>query len=141
MLQGSGKSLVWSLPMDQAFYAAKAASAAAAELEQSQTDFPISLMVDASIIHVGAVLQHFRCSSWAPLSLISKKLALTPPSETRYSAFDMELLVIYAAICHFRLLLEGREFLLLTNPSPSLTPWAGFLRLVCLSTAAPGLCL
>ena len=94
MLQGSGKSLVWSLPMDQAFYAAKAASAAAAELEQSQTDFPISLMVDASIIHVGAVLQHFRCSSWAPLSLISKKLALTPPSETRYSAFDMELLVI-----------------------------------------------
>ena len=98
-------------------------------------------MVDASIIHVGAVLQHFRCSSWAPLSLISKKLALTPPSETRYSAFDMELLVIYAAICHFRLLLEGREFLLLTNPSPSLTPWAGFLRLVCLSTAAPGLCL
>ena len=39
-LQGPGKSLLWSKPMEQALYAAKSALAAAAELEHPQADLP-----------------------------------------------------------------------------------------------------
>ena len=101
--------------MEQAFNAAKTSLANAAELEHPQADFPISLMVDASGSHVGAVLQHFRRSSWAPLSFYSKKLT---PAETRYSAFDRELLAVYSAIRHFRLMLEGSQFYVLTDHKP-----------------------
>ena len=80
--------------MEQAFNAAKTALAAATELEHPQADFPISLMVNASGTHVGAVLQHFRHLSRAPLSFFSKKLS---PAETRYSAFNRELLAVYSA--------------------------------------------
>ena len=76
-LQGPGKSLAWSPLMEQAFNAAKKALAAAAELEHPKADFPISLIVDGSGTHIGAVLrQHFRRSSWSPLSFFSKKLSL-----------------------------------------------------------------
>ena len=111
-LQGPGKSLSWSLLMEQA---AKAALAAAAELEHPQADFPISLMVDASGTHVGAVLQHFCCSSWAPLSFFSKMLL---SAETCYSAFDRKLLAVYSTICHFHLMLEGRQVFVLTHHKP-----------------------
>ena len=101
--------------MEQAFNPAKMALAAAAKLEHTQADFPISLMVDVSGTHVAAVLQHFRRSSWAPLSFFSKKLW---PAETRYSAFDRELLAVYSAICHFCLMLEVRQFFVLTDHKP-----------------------
>ena len=58
-------SLLWSHPVHQAFNAFKLALAATAKLEHPQSYFPISLMVDESNTHVSAVLQHFRCSSWA----------------------------------------------------------------------------
>ena len=72
-------------------------------------------MVDTSGTQVGAVLQHFRQSSWAPLSFYSKKLM---PAETLYSAFDRELLAVYSAIHHFCLMLEGRRFFILTDHKP-----------------------
>ena len=93
-LQGPGKSLSWSPLMEQAFNTAKTALAAAAELKHPQANFPISLMVNASGTHISAVLQHLRRSSWAPLSFYSKKLW---PAETRYSAFDRELLAAWTA--------------------------------------------
>ncbi len=40
------------------------------------------------------------------------------PAETRYSAFDKELLAIYLAIQHFRYYLEGRPFHVLTDHKP-----------------------
>ena len=104
------------VPADGAgFNAAKTALAAAPKLEHPQADFLISLMVDASGTHVGAVLQYFRHSSWAPLSFYSKKLS---PAETRYSAFDRELLAVYYAIRHFRLIQKGRQFFVLTDHKP-----------------------
>ena len=51
--------------------------------------------------------QHFRRSSWAPLSFLSKKLS---PAETRYSAFDRELLAVYSTINHFYLMLAAVAF-------------------------------
>ena len=92
-LQCLGKSFVWPSLIDQAYNTPKAAFSTATKLESPQTDFPISLMVDVSNTHVGTVLQHFHMLSWAPLSF-SKKLL---PAETRYSAFDRELLAVYSA--------------------------------------------
>ena len=46
---------------------------------------------------------------------ISKKLS---PAETRYSAFDRELLVVYTTIRHFRHNLKGREVSVNTDHKP-----------------------
>ena len=97
------------------FNAAKTALATAAKLEHPQADFPVSLMVYVSGTHVGAVLQHFRGSSWAPLFFFSKKMS---PAETRYSALDRELFAVYSAIRHFGMMLEGRQFFILTDHKP-----------------------
>ena len=52
-------------------------------------------------------MQQYIDNVWQPLSFFSKKLN---PAETRYSAFDCELLAVYATIRHFRHNLEGRNF-------------------------------
>lgn len=44
--------------------------------------------------------------------IFSKKMT---PAETRYSTFDRELLAVYLAVRHFRHLLEGRQFHVLTD--------------------------
>ena len=75
----------------------------------------VSLTVDSSGSHVGAVLQQEVVGFWAPLSFYSKKLS---SAETRYSAFDRELFAAYSALRHFRFLLEGEEFVLLTDHKP-----------------------
>ena len=46
-------------------------------------------MVKAYATHVGVVLQHFHCGTWAPLSFFSRKLM---SAETHYSAFNHDLL-------------------------------------------------
>ena len=61
------------------------------------------------------MLQQCIDNVWQPLSFFSEKLA---PEETRYSAFDRELLSVYATIRHFRHNLEGREFFVNTNHKP-----------------------
>ena len=67
---------------------------------------PLNITCDASDFAVGGVLQQCIDNIWQPLSFFSKKLW---PAETCYSAFDWELLAVYATIRHFRHNLEGRE--------------------------------
>ena len=88
----------------------------------------ISLAVDASDSHVGAVLQQRLLGSWSPLAFFSKKLS---SAESKNSAFDRELLPAYSSIRHFRFLLEAQEFTVLTNHKPltlalfrSSLPWS-----------------
>jgi len=52
---------------------------------------------------------------WQPLGFYSKKL---DPAQTRYSAFDRELLACVAGIRHFRFMVEGRSFTLYTDHKP-----------------------
>jgi len=61
----------------------------------------LSLAVDASEDHVGAVLQQraLPSSTWCPLGFFSQKL---DPAQVKYSAFDRELFACVAAIRHFR---------------------------------------
>ena len=75
----------------------------------------INIKCDASDVAVGGVLQQFLNGMWQPLSFFSKKLN---PAETRYSAFDRELLAVYATIKHFRHNLEGRNFFVNTDHKP-----------------------
>ena len=49
------------------------------------------------------------------MSFFSKKLS---PAETRYSAFDRELLAVYTTIRHFRHNLESGEFYVNTDHKP-----------------------
>ncbi len=85
----------WSTAMQTAFQAAKEALCQASTLVHPDSTGDLSLMVDASETHVGAVLQQREPGSpaWRPLGFFSHKLAA---AQTHYSAFDRELLAIYS---------------------------------------------
>ncbi|BHF70471.1 hypothetical protein SprV_0301352200 [Sparganum proliferum] len=97
------------------FEQVKALLADATLLTHYHADAPISLMVDASNVAVGAILQQSPPDSTVPLAFFSKKLS---KAETRYSTFGRELLAAYLAVRHFRHLLEGREFTIFTDHKP-----------------------
>ena len=88
-LKGPGKFLVWTLVLEAAFCHAKDLLITVPELIHPQPSAPISLAVDASDSHIGAVLQQRIDNAWFPLSFFSRKLSET---EKKYSAFDRELL-------------------------------------------------
>ena len=50
-----------------------------------------------------------------PLGFFSRR---TSPAESRYSAYDLELLAIYSTILKFRHILEGRKFRIFTDQKP-----------------------
>nr|VZI36286.1 unnamed protein product [Spirometra erinaceieuropaei] len=96
-----------------AFERIKNALADATLLTHSAPQAQLSLVVDASTVAVGAVLQQQLAGSTQPLAFFSKKLL---PAETRYSTFGDELLVIYLAVKHFWHFLEGRGIGMKTRP-------------------------
>ena len=114
-LKGPGKTLTWSSALDSAFNKAKRLLSAVPELVHPQPNAPVSLAVDASDSHVGAVMQQFQRGTWAPLAFFSKKLS---DAEKKYSAFDRELLAAYQALRHFRFFLEGKDFSIFTDHKP-----------------------
>ena len=81
----------------------------------SEASAQLNITCDASDFAVGGVLQQYLDNVWQPLSFFSKKLS---PAKTRYSAFDHELLAVYATIRHFRHNLEGRNFFVKTDHKP-----------------------
>ncbi len=115
LLRGNPKRLEWSPDAQSSFLAAKAALVAAVPLTHPAPGATLALAVDASDTHVGAALQQLECGAWRQLAFFSRKLTVT---ETRYSTFDRELLAAFAAVRHFRFLLEGRKFRLLTDHKP-----------------------
>ena len=76
---------------------------------------PTSIVTDASSIAVGAVLQQLQNGVWSPLAFFSKRLS---PAETRYAAFDRELLAVFLAVRKFRWFLEGRKFTVFSDHKP-----------------------
>ena len=109
------KELVWTNVVLHAFTAAKEALANAALLSYLVLNAPTSIMTDASDVVIGATLQQFVGDEWRPIAYFSKKLK---PAETRYRTFDRELLAIYLTIKHFRPILEGCPFFVLTDHKP-----------------------
>jgi hypothetical protein len=114
-LRGKAAKWLWSPGMEAAFQSAKRAVCNATCLAHPDPGASLSLAVDASNTHVGAVLQQMTANGWQPLSFFSSKLS---PEETRYSAFDRELLAAYLAVRHFRFLLEARVFHIITDHKP-----------------------
>jgi hypothetical protein len=71
------------------------------------------LATDASVTHIGAVIQQKRSGSgWRPLGFFSTQL---DKAQVNYCAFDRKLLAVVAAIKHFHYMLEGRSFVMFTN--------------------------
>ncbi|GFW26921.1 retrovirus-related Pol polyprotein from transposon 17.6 [Trichonephila clavipes] len=61
-------------------------------------DADLALMTDASDFDLGASLNEITSNDFKPLGFFSKKLT---PAQTKYSAFDHELLAAYSAIKYF----------------------------------------
>ena len=114
-LNAKTKTLEWDEEADNAFETAKSALRDATMLVHPKLDTETNIVVDASATAVGCILQQRINDTWQPLAFFSRKLK---PAETRYSAFDRELLAIYLAIKHFGYFLEGREFHVLTDHKP-----------------------
>jgi RNase H-like domain found in reverse transcriptase len=128
---GGNEKVEWTEPMLEAVDKVKTAVAAAAHLAHPKVGAELSLAVDASADHIGAVLQQRPATAtpWQPLGFFSKKL---DPAQAKYSAFDRELYACYAGIRHFRYMLEGRKFTILTDHKPltyalfcTTDPWTG----------------
>ncbi|BHF71773.1 hypothetical protein SprV_0401483300 [Sparganum proliferum] len=99
-----------------AFEKIKNSLADAPLLTHPAPEVQLSLMVDASTVAVGAVLQQHLAGTTRPLAFLSETFL---PAETRYSTFGRELLAIYLAVKHFRHFLEGRDFTVFTDHKPS----------------------
>ena len=99
----------------QAFNSVKTALAQATLLAHPKPDAPLCIMVDASDVAVGGVLQQQVDGDWQPIAFFSKRLQ---PAETRYSTFGRELLAVYLTIRHFKHALEGRLFSVYTDHKP-----------------------
>ena len=113
--QGGDRKPSWDETTSAAFTAIKDALATTTLLSHPKLSAPTCIMSDASDRAVGAVLQQQIDGEWHPLSYFSKKLR---PAETRYSTFDRELLAVYLSIKHFRHLVEGRDFHVITDHKP-----------------------
>ena len=111
----SNFDLKWYESADSAFMESKQIFANATLLVHPDHSATLNITCDASDFTVGGVLQQYFDNVWQPLSFFSKKLT---PAETRYSAFDRELLAVYATIRHYRHNLEGRYFFVNTNHKP-----------------------
>ena len=61
-------------------------------LFHSKQDAPTSIMTDASLRVIGAVLQQYIDGQWCPIAYFSKKLN---PAEIKYNTFDREVLTVY----------------------------------------------
>jgi transposase InsO family protein len=109
----------WSPAMELAFQAAKKSLVDATWLAHPHPRALLALHVDASATHVGAALhqQEPGSDAWRPLGFFSKKL---DAAQVKWSAFDRELLACVVSIRHFRYILEGRAFAILTDHKPLL---------------------
>jgi hypothetical protein len=115
-LKGSQKKQVeWKQDMAAAFLDIKTALCSSTLLAHPDSKRSVHLAVDGSDSHVGAVLQQESEKGPQPLAFFSKKLNST---QQRYSTFDRELLACYEAVRHFRWLLEGRRFFILSDHKP-----------------------
>ena len=111
----SNFDLKWNESANSAFIESKQILAHATLLVHPDHTAPLNITCDASDFAVGGVSHQYINNVWQPLSFFSKKLT---PAETRYSAFDRELLAVYATIRHFRHNLEGRYFFVNTDHKP-----------------------
>lgn len=118
-LRGFGKNdnrpITWSAEARQAFLDCKQSLAQAALLVHPSPTAQLALSVDASDFAIGGALHQVTGDNLEPIGFFSRKLT---QAEKAYSAYDRELLAAFAAIRHFRHMLEGRQFQIWTDHKP-----------------------
>lgn len=123
MLKGNkgkrNRRLDWSEDQKSAFEACKTQLSEATLLAHPDPEAHLTLYTDASDTAIGATLNQLRKTenepSLEPLAFFSSKLST---AQKKWSTFDRELYAIYAAIRHFRHMLEGRQFTIFTDHRP-----------------------
>lgn len=107
--------IVWSDETSLAFEKCKEDLSNATLLAFPHREAELQLVVDASDTSVGGVLHQIVNNVTQPLGFYSKKLT---NAQQKYSTYDRELTAIYQAVRHFRHMLEGRNFHVLTDHRP-----------------------
>ncbi|KAI8434016.1 hypothetical protein MSG28_012167 [Choristoneura fumiferana] len=105
----------WTPEADAAFESCRQSLARATRLTHPRQNCELALFTDASDTAMGAALHQKTNNDWEPIAFFSKKMT---SAQSRYSAYDKELLAIYQAIHHFRHWLEGRHFTVFTDHRP-----------------------
>lgn len=114
--KNDNSEIQWSPEADEAFENCKQSLVESCTLAYPSTDAILTLNCDASNDCIGATLhQTTNLKVNQPLGFFSKKLTST---QKNYSTYDRELLALYAAVQHFRPLIEGRELIILTDHKP-----------------------
>ena len=83
-------------------------------LKMPDFERPFVVTTDASLLSVGAILEPDLGQEFQPVAFESQKL---DPAETRYSAYERELLGIVWTIGKWRHCFEGRKFIVQTDQS------------------------
>ena len=104
----------WGENEEKAFVTLKRSLVVAPVLHMPNFDLPFVVTTDASLVSVGAILEQNFGQGMQPVAFESRKLN---PAETRYSAYERELLGIVWAIGKWRHYLEGRHFIVQTDHS------------------------
>lgn len=117
----SGSNVKGSTPVKltpeflKAFEVCKENLANATLISHPDPNAELALFTDGSDVAIGAVLQQKRHGNWEPLGFFSRKLS---SAQTKYSAYDKELLAIYEGIKYFRYMVEARTFTVFTDHKP-----------------------
>lgn len=107
--------ILWNDEAEDAFQKCKHRLVEATKLDYYDPDAQLSLMVDASDLAAGAVLQQRSRGAWKPLGYFSVKFN---DREQRYSTYDRELLAVYLGVKHFKDVIEGRNPVIFTDHKP-----------------------
>ena len=104
----------WTEKEENSFCNLKKSLVIAPVLRMPNFDLSFIVTTDASLVSVGAILEQDFGQGLQPVAYESRKLN---PAETRYSAYERELLGIVWAIGKWRHYLEGRHFIVQTDHS------------------------
>ena len=107
--------LEWSMEAQTAFDHCKSDIQNAVTLAHPHASAPIILMTDASSSGIGAAIHQRINGQLRPLGFYSRSLTR---AEQKWSTFDRELLAIFAAVKHFRYLLESHYVIVHTDHKP-----------------------
>ena len=114
-LMGAPRQLAWTDAMTSAFQQTKRQLAAATLLLHPVSGAELSVNTDASAKAIAGAVHQVVEGQLQPLGFFSRR---TSQAESRYSAYNLELLAVYATILKFRHMLEGRTFRIFTDQKP-----------------------
>ena len=112
---GAPRQLEWSEAMTSAFQQMKQRLTAATLLVHPVADVELRVNTDASSKAIAGAIHQVVQWQLQPLGFFCRR---TSSAESRYSAYDLELLAVYATIVKFRHVLEGCRFRIYTDQKP-----------------------